>query len=104
MSDGGDVEQATRRLIAALDSLEAAVNRRLEADRGEALLASQVHALGLDRARLASELDEAMAQSRALDQVNRDVARRVDVAMDNIRSVLDGQDRLHLRPDPRQPH
>ena len=54
----------------------------------EEALADQVHALGTDRARLASELDDATARARALETANREVAQRIDQAIDTIRGVL----------------
>jgi len=92
MSDTDSIETATRRLTLALDALEAATERRREADRGEASLADQVHALGSDRARLASELDETTARARALETANREVAGRIDAAIETIRGVLNSQD------------
>jgi chromosome segregation ATPase len=88
MSDTDLIETATRRLTAALDALEAAAERRREADRGEASLANQVHALGSDRARLAGELDEAAARARALETANREVVQRIDQAIETIHGVL----------------
>ena len=88
MSDTNSIETATRRLTLALDALEAAAERRREADRGEEALAKQVHALGSDRARLASELDEATARARALETANREVAQRIEQAIETIRGVL----------------
>ena len=92
MSDGEasdvSINLAQHRLVLALDALEAAAERRREADRGTALLASQVHSLGSDRARLAGELDEATAQARALESASRDVAQRIDTAIATIRDVL----------------
>jgi hypothetical protein len=41
-----------------------------------------------DRSRLASELDAAAARARALEATNREVAQRLDAAIDTIRSVL----------------
>src|SRR5437868_4759753 len=41
-----DLEAATRRLMAALESLESAVERRRDADRDEDELASRIQALG----------------------------------------------------------
>jgi hypothetical protein len=92
MTDQTAIEQATRRLTAALDALDAAVERRVEADRGAAALGEQVHALAADRSRLAADLDTQVARSRSLETANRDVARRIDVAMENIRSVLESND------------
>ncbi len=89
MSEIDSVEAASRRLALALDALEAAVERRRDADRSEDALAEQIHALGTDRARLAGELDAATALSRKLETSNREVAQRIDQAIETIRSVLD---------------
>ena len=88
MSDSNSVEFASQRLAHALDALEAAAERRREIDRGQDALVTQVHAFGADRARLASELDHAAALSRGLQTTTREVARRVDQAIESIRSVL----------------
>jgi hypothetical protein len=82
------VEAATARLIAALDALEAAVERRREQDRGDELLAAQLHAHGQDRSKLAADLDAQIAHARRLEAANHEIARRLDVAIETIRSVL----------------
>jgi chromosome segregation ATPase len=92
MSETNSIELASRRLAHALDALEAAAERRSEADRGERALANQVHALGTDRARLAGELDHAAARARALETANREVAQRIDQAIETIRGVLANED------------
>ncbi len=56
-------------------------------------LATQIHALGTDRARLASELDQAAARSRGLETANREVAQRIEQAIETIRGVLASEDR-----------
>ena len=89
MSDASGIEGATRRLSAALDGLEAALDRRRDADRGEAALVAQVSALGTDRSRLAAELDQQTARAQRLDAASRDVARRLDGAMESVRAVVD---------------
>ena len=91
MSEQGAVDGAVKRLALALDALDAAVERRRDADRGEDALATQVQALGMDRAKLAAELDGETARSRRLESVNREVADRLDAAMTSIQSVLDAQ-------------
>jgi Domain of unknown function (DUF4164) len=88
MSDADLIETATRRLWLALDALEAAAERRSEADHGEELLANQIHVLGSDRAKLASELDEVTARVRVLETANREVMQRIDQAIETIRDVL----------------
>lgn len=92
MSDTDSIENAQQRLLLAIDALEAAAERRQEADHGVQSLANQVEALGADRARLASELDEATARSRALENANRDVGQRIDQAIETIRGVLAAED------------
>jgi Domain of unknown function (DUF4164) len=92
MTEANAIEAATRRLSAALDALEAATERRREADRGDQTLAAQVQALGEDRSRMASDLDLQAARSRRLEATNREVARRLDAAIDTIKTVLDGHD------------
>ena len=92
MSTPTAVEQAARRLSAALDTLDAAVDRRLETDRSRAILTEQLHALDVDRARLAADLDVQVARVRSLEAANSDVAGRLDAAMENIRHVLESQD------------
>lgn len=83
------VEAAARRLMAALDALEAAVERRREADHEEDRLAARIQALGIDRSRLAHELDAATARAHDLETVNREIAGRLDVAIGTIRTVLE---------------
>jgi hypothetical protein len=91
MTDASAIEAATKRLSAALDALEAALEHRRDTDRGENALAAQVHALGSDRSKLASDLDTATARARRLEAANREVAQRLDTAMENIRSVLEAR-------------
>jgi uncharacterized protein DUF4164 len=84
-----DIELATRRLAAALDGLESAVERRREADNAHDEMAAQIQSLGNDRSRLAHELDGTLVRSRALERTNREIAQRLDVAIDTIRSVIE---------------
>jgi uncharacterized membrane protein YccC len=88
MSEAESVEAASRRLAQALDALDAAVERRRDADISEEALANQIQALGADRARLAGELDHATARSRNLETANREIAQRLDQAIETIRGVL----------------
>ena len=85
-----DIESATRRLMAALDSLESAVERRRDADRDEDELATRIHALGTDRSRLADELDTSLVKTRRLERANRELGDRLDAAIAAIREVLGG--------------
>ena len=89
-----DLDAATRRLMTALEALESAVERRREADRDENELATRIQALGTDRSRLADELDGSLVKSRRLERTNREIADRLDAAIDAIRSVLDAGENL----------
>lgn len=86
------VDSAVKRLALALDALDAAVERRREADRSEDALAQQVHALGVDRTKLAAALDGEAARNRYLEDANREIARRLDAAIATIQSVLDSNE------------
>lgn len=93
MTDPSVIDAAGRRLAQALDALQAAVVRKRESETGGDAIATQLHALGIDRARLAGELDAAVAHARKLEDANREVARRIDIAMDTIQKLLDEHDR-----------
>jgi Domain of unknown function (DUF4164) len=92
MGETSAIDAASRRLTLALDALDAAIERRREAERDEEGVIAQLHALGSDRSRLASDLDSAVARSRSLETTNREIARRLDVAIDTIRTVLDANE------------
>ena len=93
MSDADAIDAACKRLAAALEALEGAVERRAETDRDQAALADQVHAFETDRARLAAELDQVTARARHLEDANREVTRRLDEAIVTIRAVIEEQER-----------
>jgi hypothetical protein len=93
MTDQTPIEAATKRLALALDALDAAVERRIDVEQGHTALSEQVHALDADRSKLAADLDSQTARARRLEAVNRHIAGRLDAAMQNVRSVLDGQER-----------
>ena len=83
-----DIDAATKRLMSALDALEAAAERRRDADRDENELASRIQALGADRSRLADELDGSLVKTRRLERTNREISEKLDAAIGSIRAVL----------------
>jgi septal ring factor EnvC (AmiA/AmiB activator) len=93
MTDPSAIDAATRRLTQALDALQAAVARKRDAETGGDAITMQLQALGNDRARLAADLDTAAARIRQLEDTNREVSRRIDVAMSTIEKLLDEHDR-----------
>lgn len=92
MTGEGGLDAAVKRLALALDALDAAVERRREADRNEDTLAAQVHMLGADRARLADKLDNEAALARELRETSREVAERLDKAIAEIQTLLGGDE------------
>jgi predicted RNase H-like nuclease (RuvC/YqgF family) len=84
-----DIDAATRRLMAALNALESAVERRHEADRDEDELASRIQALGADRSRLADELDGSLVKTRKLERSSREIAEKLNAAIGTIRTMLE---------------
>ena len=92
MSEQSEIDASVKRLALALDALDAAVERRQHADRNGVDLTSQLHALGLDRTRLAEALDGETARTRKLEATNREIAQRLDTAIASIQSVLGRQE------------
>ena len=92
MSETDSIEIASRRLSMALEALEAAAEQRRKARRDDEAIAAHIHAIDTDRAHLAGELDHAAARSRGLEAVNREVAQRIDQAIETIRRVLAAED------------
>jgi chromosome segregation ATPase len=92
MSETDSIEAASRRLTMALEALDAAAERRRDADTREAALAEQLHVLDADRARLAGELDHAAARTRLLETANREIAARIDGAIATVRGALGADD------------
>jgi hypothetical protein len=83
------VAQAMGRLFAALDRLDAARERRAEADRLRGNLEEELAIMQDDRARLAVELDGATARVKTLELANDEVRRKLAHAIAEIRAVLE---------------
>lgn len=92
MTEHSEIDAAVKRLALALDALDAAVERRQDADRTEEGLVTQLQSLGIDRTRLAAALDGETARSRKLEAANREIAQRLDTAISSIQSVLNGHE------------
>lgn len=87
-SESPALAAAIRKLSAALDALEVVVERRQENDRSQDNLAARIQSLGVDRSRLADELDTSLSRARVLEDANRNIAERIDGAIATIRAVL----------------
>jgi uncharacterized protein YicC (UPF0701 family) len=82
------LEEAMRRLENALGLLEAALARRLEAERRRGDLETELQIMQDDRARLAVELDGAMTRLHQVEAATSDVGARVRRAIGAIEDVL----------------
>lgn len=83
------LEEALKRLEAAMGVMEAAVARRLEAERSRADLETELQIMQDDRARLAVDLESASRRLEALEATTRDVEQRVGRATAAVRAVLE---------------
>jgi hypothetical protein len=83
------LEPSLKRLRAALDLLEAAIERRARADGAAVDAQEELALMQDDRARLAVELDGALDRNRGLLAANIEAARRVERASAAIRMILE---------------
>lgn len=86
------MDAALRRLDAALDALETAVDRAASDSREREALQDQLQSYGSDRSRLAADLERMRVRSSDLEAANREVSRRLEHAVDSIRAVLATQE------------
>ncbi|MDJ1158254.1 DUF4164 domain-containing protein [Chelatococcus sp. SYSU_G07232] len=82
------LEDALKRLDAAIGSLERAANRRLEVERRRGDLETELALMQDDRSRLAVELDGTLARLGRLEAAADDVGQRVERAMGAVRGIL----------------
>jgi len=82
------LDNALKRLAVALDQLEAASERRLKAAEQRGDVEEEFAVLQDDRARLAVELDGAVARSQSLELANNEVARRLAKARETIEEMM----------------
>lgn len=83
------VDAALGALRKAIDGLENAIDMRIELQRESRDVEGEVRRVHADRARLAQELDQSEFRANRLEEVNREVSRRLVTAMETIRAVLD---------------
>ena len=83
------LEEALKRLNGALGQLELAVARRLDAEHRRGDVDTELQIMQDDRARLAGELDGALARLDRMEAATQDVSRRVSRAAAVVRDVLE---------------
>jgi len=82
------LDDAMKRLDAALGLLEASVARRLDAEQRRGSLETELQLMEDDRSRLAGELDGALTRLHRFEAATDDVSRRVQLAILAVRTVL----------------
>ena len=82
------LEPSLKRLRAAIDLIEAAVERRVRQDGAQGDAQEELALMQDDRARLAVELDGALDRNRTLLTANNEAAKRLGRAGAAIRAVL----------------
>ncbi|WP_455270236.1 DUF4164 domain-containing protein [Rhizobium herbae] len=89
MAAGKTVKAAIEELRGAVSSLENAIDGRFDRERDRGEIEGEVRRVNTDRSRLAQELDQSQFRANRLEEVNREVSRRLVTAMETIRAVLD---------------
>jgi chromosome segregation ATPase len=89
MPHGRTIKTVIEDLRLAIASLDNIVEARMERERANEDAESEVRRVHVDRSRLAQELDQAQFRANRLEEVNREVSRRLVTAMETIRAVLD---------------
>jgi exonuclease VII small subunit len=82
------LDHAIARLDAALNQLEAAAQWRLDSEKRRTEMETELTLMQDDRARLAMELDAALAQLKRVEGAADEAGRRLDLAMATIGDVL----------------
>jgi two-component sensor histidine kinase len=88
MSPHSPLASALQQLGAAIDVLDGAAGRRVQADKADAGRATELELMRGDRARLAEQLDEALAKGKARDALLKELSQRVDNATNYVQSAL----------------
>lgn len=89
MPAGTAVKAAIEELRNALGVLDRAIDMRFERERDSVEMEQEIRRVHADRSRLAQDLDQSQFRANRLEEVNREVSRRLVTAMETIRAVLD---------------
>ncbi|MCF3638399.1 DUF4164 domain-containing protein [Rhizobium sp. TRM95111] len=89
MAANEKVTMAIEELRRAISSLDNALDLRFDRERDYGEVEGEVRRVNTDRSRLAQELDQSEFRANRLEEVNREVSRRLVTAMETIRAVLD---------------
>jgi Domain of unknown function (DUF4164) len=82
------LKDALQQLAAAIDVLDGTAGRRLQADKADAGRATELELMRGDRARLAEQLDEALARGKTREATYKALSQRVDSAISHVQNAL----------------
>lgn len=85
------LDMALLRFSNALDSLETTIDGHLEGQRSLNEAENDVQNVNSDRSELAENLDKSEARAARLEEINKEVSRRLVTAMETIRGVIDAK-------------
>jgi chromosome condensin MukBEF ATPase and DNA-binding subunit MukB len=88
MPESLSIEEALRRLEAALSKVEDALDHQVEQGVRVTGLEGELHRLGRDRSRLAQALDASEARAARLEDAGAQASEGLDRALETIRDVL----------------
>ena len=83
-----DLSAAIASLGSAVGALEAATARRASRNEQAGDMETELNLMREDRAKLAEELDAALARGNVLDTARNDVSARLEKAIVTIRAIL----------------
>lgn len=82
------MEDAVTRFNAALENLNAALERRKVTEDSLTQLEEDLHLMALDRAQLARRLDEAVAKTKTAWDFKADLTQRLDTAIATVDGLI----------------
>jgi len=83
-----EMDEAVRRLVAAIDRLEGRLDSLFERIEGFRAHEKEAEALRKDRARLASDLDAAKAREKELQRLADEASEALGAAISEVREAL----------------
>lgn len=82
------IAQALAELRSAITALDAAATQQANADRSGDRIKSELALMQDDRARLANDLDAALARLNRYDQISADLSKRIERALTAVRVAI----------------
>ncbi|MFZ2101609.1 MAG: DUF4164 domain-containing protein [Oricola sp.] len=89
MTSPQTLSEVLSRLDKAVAALEDVIDRQMDVRDNYRDAEEEVQRMNSDRSRLAGELDTSESRAERLEDVNKEVSRRLVTAMETIRAVLD---------------